>query len=569
MHTLAATSSNSTGSPRSPARHPLSHAGWMLKQGGDYFGMWRKRHFELRGRDLLYAKTAGGKKLGCMPVFGAFVQRTDPAQGGIAVSGQQLPRTYQLMAETPDEADLWVMRLAEKGATVLPPSLQADRQDGSVPMPLQIVMNEQRDRRQEITEMWQIRLSSLERCFEVLLGGGKGLPYAQGAVTGARHGMILGEVALGRATSDRPSFQEFVDHADELETVASTPRATSPLLSPQLTRCASFRTCASDDELEDASSVLITASRAVKRVASMRKPRDEDLLLGPRNATCVFDPAAAPRRKLPANLAAGLGQGPAPSRVMSRWDFLKDPADIDYLAQGGALFACCASPGNVLRDVECGMIAQYIDFTSFDDELRDNGVVKVDMGNVADLADHIFLLSKAQFLLPPNVEAGFFTPSSYASTVFQKAIAPSGVRVFSSGQIKDRDGRRYLGDDTFCVKKEVIPWVFSITTQFKVSVLSAHQLKIAEVLADGLPLQYGLLFERTKQDRGQDATKKAKQVLLFHHLEGGGLLVTHVCFSIFTHLPSVAQKLIDKIGARGASETAESTQKMRIFFANK
>lgn len=252
---------------------------------------------------------------------------------------------------------------------------------------------------------------------------------------------------------------------------------------------------------------------------------------------------------------------PAPCRIMRAWDFLSSPATLDHVHSGGCCFACAAGPGDVLRDVERAIVASVIDLTQFGDELRDNGVLHVDMACGRDLANHIFLVTKGCYLLPRGTVPEAFTPQRWADVDFQKSIAPSGCKVHS--KVYDRDMQPITTRDVFCTKKEVIPWVFNVTTQYRVSVLPSAQLEQLAALADGVKLSYGLLLERTKQDRGQDATVKAKQVILFHVPEGGGALVTNISFSCFTSLPSVVRKVIDKIGAKGAQELAEMVTKLR------
>eukprot|EP01065_Artemidia_motanka_P011250 TRINITY_DN1604_c2_g1_i1.p1 TRINITY_DN1604_c2_g1~~TRINITY_DN1604_c2_g1_i1.p1 ORF type:complete len:658 (+),score=221.77 TRINITY_DN1604_c2_g1_i1:116-1975(+) len=251
----------------------------------------------------------------------------------------------------------------------------------------------------------------------------------------------------------------------------------------------------------------------------------------------------------------------APQRLMTAWDFLSTAAPREHLLGGGALFACSAAPGSVLSSVERAIVASYIDYSAFKDERAENGVCPVDMGSEQDVNDHIFLLTKGMFLLPHGTTATSFTPERWSSVEFQKSIAPAGCKVHP--KVRNRDGKVIESKDTFCCSKEVIPWVFSVTTQYKVSVIPAHKLAPLSALAGGVPLVHGLLLERTKQDRGQDATKRAKQVLLFHDVQGGGLLVTQVCFSVFTSLPSVVRKVIDKIGAKGATELSEMAAKLR------
>eukprot|EP01062_Namystynia_karyoxenos_P074764 TRINITY_DN7175_c0_g1_i1.p1 TRINITY_DN7175_c0_g1~~TRINITY_DN7175_c0_g1_i1.p1 ORF type:complete len:459 (+),score=121.05 TRINITY_DN7175_c0_g1_i1:89-1465(+) len=276
---------------------------------------------------------------------------------------------------------------------------------------------------------------------------------------------------------------------------------------------------------------------------------------------------APPSRSLPPGLGEKLAQACAAGakkpqcRRMDAWDFTGKPEHVDFLATGGALFACAPVAGANLKPVERAMINSFKDLSAFADEAAENDILPVNLSDVKERASYIVLITKGMYLLPDTVKAEVLTPQLYSSQAYQKAIAPKGTSVFAPDKVLDRDKRP--ATDTFCTKREIVPWIFSITTQFRVSEIPEDKLQELAALADGLPLCRGLLLERTKQDRKQDPTKRSKQVILLHKLQDGALLVSHVGFSIFTSLPAVAQKVLDKIGDKGAGEAGEIAQKTR------
>eukprot|EP01062_Namystynia_karyoxenos_P049508 TRINITY_DN3793_c1_g1_i1.p1 TRINITY_DN3793_c1_g1~~TRINITY_DN3793_c1_g1_i1.p1 ORF type:complete len:499 (+),score=164.49 TRINITY_DN3793_c1_g1_i1:72-1568(+) len=412
---------------------------------------------------------------------------------------------------------------------------------------------------------------------------------------------FLGEYASGPIASTDRGLSDLVLQKPQREGEATPPVSPVALA---LDRQNSFQSCISEVEEMEGGITIVTKQVAIKRRASFGgAPHVQPSAPSPLSAASQVaetpgssaageqspspTPRAAPpaaeeqpqpaglrrrgtmfrprhKRELPGGVCGSLPDA-CVCRCVSTWDFTAAPDNVEHLKQGGALFACCPGPGSILQDTERGIISTFINMSVFEDEVRDNGVLPVDMDSEEDLAAHIFLLSKTMYLLPPCVDSSALADVDlFSSYEFQKATQPSGAKVFEPDKVRDRDGRAVK--HTFCVTKPIIPWVLSITTQFRVSHVPADQLHTLSALCDGLPVHRALLLERTKQDRGQDATKRAKQVLLLHDVPGGGVAVATVAFSIFTQLPSVARRLIDKVGAKGAEEVQDTAQRTRKWF---
>jgi len=408
---------------------------------------------------------------------------------------------------------------------------------------LRAMGGDERRGREELEELARTRFESLEACWRVVMAPGfcgKLRPTLDGPVTEP-------STAAGQLIS--------LNHF-------GSPAPTPPPMDEDMFSCVG-----SVDEEGDSGGVLVTVSVA-------EKLRHRDPTCAPSPEPSIRAPSAspppvasleAPQPSSPSELC-GLGAKitpttPAQCVEMKRWNFMSSPEAVESLREGNVLFACCAGACSVLSETEVGLIAAYQDLTAFADEGKDNGVLPFDVRCQTDRDSHIAILSKSQYMLQPGVDIASLTPEAYADFDYQRNIAPKGAKVHR--RIFDRDGKPYQGRDTFCCTKSVIPYVFSVTVQLKASLLSSRMLEELAPLADGVPIARGLLLERTKQDRGHDATKRSKQLLFYSSIPDGGTLVTHISFTAFTSLPSFARKLVSKLADAGRQEAEEVVTKLR------
>eukprot|EP00756_Hemistasia_phaeocysticola_P002247 Hpha_TRINITY_DN11547_c0_g1::TRINITY_DN11547_c0_g1_i1::g.32139::m.32139 len=408
---------------------------------------------------------------------------------------------------------------------------------------LQVMGGEETRGREELEELARARFESLEACWRVVVA-----PGFSGTLRPALDGPVT-EPAT--AAGQLVSLTHF-----------GSPAASPPPMTEDMFSC-----IGSDDEEEDGADGVLVTMRVAEKLRHRDPTRAMPSSPKPTSPQVAPPPEMPPRStSCPPEALQGLGADITPSTAarcekMQRWNFLSSAEAVEELRGGAALFACAAGACSSLSETELGLIATYQDLTAFKDEGKENGLLPFDVRSPRDRDSHIAILSKAMYLLQPGVDIASLTPESYADFDYQRNIAPKGVRVHR--RINDRDGKPYEGRDTFCVTKPVIPLVFSVTLQLRASLLSSRLLEELAPLADGVPISRGLLLERTKQDRGHDATKRAKQLLLYSSLQDGGTLVTHISFSAFTSLPVFARKLVSKLADAGRQETEEVVTRLR------
>eukprot|EP01062_Namystynia_karyoxenos_P007802 TRINITY_DN12746_c0_g1_i1.p1 TRINITY_DN12746_c0_g1~~TRINITY_DN12746_c0_g1_i1.p1 ORF type:complete len:531 (+),score=161.14 TRINITY_DN12746_c0_g1_i1:105-1595(+) len=261
-------------------------------------------------------------------------------------------------------------------------------------------------------------------------------------------------------------------------------------------------------------------------------------------------PRTSPPRCIPDDLAAAM----APTvkcapKLLSVWQFLGDPANVDHLRAGGALYAFHCGGGPTLTEVQREMVDSCVNLSSFD-PLPHEEVC-------AASPEFIFILNKAVYLFPAYVHAELFTPEFVSSVEYQKRCQPGNPKIWTDCQ----------EPDVFRFTKTIIPFVYKITIQFRVSALPRHQLhSLSLALCEGLPLCRGLLLERTKRDKSHtDTTRCVKSLLLYHELRGGGLMVFSVTTVVNTSLPNIAARVVDNFGGSGAQEVAETADNTRKY----
>jgi len=83
---------------------------------------------------------------------------------------------------------------------------------------------------------------------------------------------------------------------------------------------------------------------------------------------------------------------------------------------------------------------------------------------------------------------------------------------------------------------------------------------------DNCPVHKAVILERTKRDKTvQDATKKAKSVLLYTEVEGG-VLCRNITICLNSFIPNFVVPFIDTLGSLGSKETKDTAVMTRAFF---
>lgn len=228
----------------------------------------------------------------------------------------------------------------------------------------------------------------------------------------------------------------------------------------------------------------------------------------------------------------------------SHSDYYGVPEHIKLLQEGGVLFSfTCSSDHH-------DMLEYVVNLSSFSDETTENCVPYYDKN---EKKSYTVVLSRCSYILP-GVDIGRLCDPEYlASTSYQGHCQPNGTSVCKQEE-----------NTTFRIIKPVIPLLFSLTVQFKVSRIKQDDLIQLSRLV-GTRVDCGLLLERTKRyPQRQDATIKAKSVLLYTRIEGG-ILVNHLTVILQSSLPLIIAMAITKFGSWGLGEACESVAQTRKY----
>lgn len=232
--------------------------------------------------------------------------------------------------------------------------------------------------------------------------------------------------------------------------------------------------------------------------------------------------------------------------VVSHWDLLE---------RGGALYSFSCGPHTKLSPYDATLIREVANLTSFEDEARDNNIP---IYYERDNPSYTFVIVKCAYLLPCS-DTDWITPTVVASTDYQASCQPAGTYIWEQ-----------LQSDTFRMTKPIIPYLYSITIQFTVSSIPIDILSRLSPLCGNVPLDAGLLMERTKRTKSatQDFNRKAKSVLLYAKVDGG-VLVHHFTVVLQNCIPPILAQIVHKYGVCGLAETKETVCKTRAYLAQK
>eukprot|EP01062_Namystynia_karyoxenos_P006004 TRINITY_DN12097_c0_g1_i1.p1 TRINITY_DN12097_c0_g1~~TRINITY_DN12097_c0_g1_i1.p1 ORF type:complete len:615 (+),score=134.05 TRINITY_DN12097_c0_g1_i1:93-1847(+) len=277
-------------------------------------------------------------------------------------------------------------------------------------------------------------------------------------------------------------------------------------------------------------------------------------------AAAAAPPAPSRRRshphpELPADFGASCPEK-CKGVALSEWDFRK-PQPLQQLSEGAGLFAFACKTGDQLSRRERQQAGSLINLSFFKDETADNGVPHIDCGSEEDIAQYTLMLTQATYLVPA-MRPGDVTAQRIASVEYHRASQVPGTKVWDD-----------TPPFTFRITKVIVPYVFKMTIQFRVSEVPEAALESLRVISYGLPIHKAILLERTKRDvKAQDATKKAKSILLYHFLPGDrGALVTNFTCIANTSIPRVIASMMNSMGAKGSKEVGVTAQLARQYFA--
>eukprot|EP01062_Namystynia_karyoxenos_P022275 TRINITY_DN18531_c0_g1_i1.p1 TRINITY_DN18531_c0_g1~~TRINITY_DN18531_c0_g1_i1.p1 ORF type:complete len:516 (+),score=134.95 TRINITY_DN18531_c0_g1_i1:133-1548(+) len=252
--------------------------------------------------------------------------------------------------------------------------------------------------------------------------------------------------------------------------------------------------------------------------------------------------------------------------AVHRWEL--DAEALRALASGMAVFCFSCKVGDRLSATERAMFRAGLNISGFQDELKENNVPFINVDDPAEQRASTFFMVRGVYIFP-GVGVNDIDLALLNNVQYHRECQPSS-RTLPTRIWEDCRSR---GDkNTFRITKTIIPLVLKITVQFFCSEVPQELLPGLSVLASGFRVDRALLMERTKRagaQAPQDATKKVKSLLLFHALpNSAGVLVVNPTLIANSMVPRVIAAALDRVGALGASEVAETaTRTLRYMHA--
>ena len=247
--------------------------------------------------------------------------------------------------------------------------------------------------------------------------------------------------------------------------------------------------------------------------------------------------AEKPCDVLPPSLGANLPTSSDPLVCASFHGMFGDAGTVEKLGKGGALYFFTFLKGTSLTKELLTATKAVINLSGFADETRDNCVPHIDPLCPKAMAEYVFMLNKAVYMLPSSVPLDAVTKDLMVLKDYQKRCQPGGVKVYDVTE-----------KDTFRFCKTIIWPVYKLTMQFKVTELPPALYAELAPLQDNLPVHKALLLERTKRNKNSsDIIQKAKSILLYHRLEGGAIVVTNITAGAATSVPAIIASIVDKV----------------------
>lgn len=226
----------------------------------------------------------------------------------------------------------------------------------------------------------------------------------------------------------------------------------------------------------------------------------------------------------------------------SHSDFYSDSNNLKTLQEGGVLFSF--SCPHSCNDFEEKMVDCAVNLTNLPPEYREE---------LTSWHKYTVVLSRCSYLLPGVDIEKMCNPEFLASEDYHHACQPTGTKVWEP-------------DDktTIRITKPVIPHLFYLTVQFKVSKVNESDLDTLSALV-GTPVHGALLLERTKRNaKRKDPTRMGKSILLYTKVKGG-ILVNRITVVLQSSIPLLISMAMNKFGSLGLGEACETVKKTREY----
>ena len=171
---------------------------------------------------------------------------------------------------------------------------------------------------------------------------------------------------------------------------------------------------------------------------------------------------------------------------------------------------------------------------------------------------YILICVKTMYILP-GINVDDITPELVSSVEYQRACQPGNPKIW------DDVSEPY----TFRCTKPLVRFIFSLTFQMKVSMVTDPETLRFFQSFDGLVPSKIILIERTKRNKeAKDTTHKVKSVLMYHPVTDG-ILVSHITLVLNTSIPRVVATIVNNFSGRGAAEGALTVDLTRAYLLKK
>ncbi|XP_063934707.1 uncharacterized protein LOC135146504, partial [Zophobas morio] len=223
--------------------------------------------------------------------------------------------------------------------------------------------------------------------------------------------------------------------------------------------------------------------------------------------------------------------------IVKDYKFLNKKEKVQLLNKGSTLLSFCCHGGAGLSEAEKNIVDSFINMSyAFQDEVKENGVPFLDINDELDLKKYTVFIMKVAYLIP-DVTLETITPELISSDEYILKCVP-GPPILCSGS-PDKT--------TFRISKTVIPYIYNVTVQLKVSEITSQKDLARLSSLDGAKIDRALIMERTKRNISKfDSTAKAKSLLSYRKVKGG-LFVTNITVILNTLVPAFISPFVDRL----------------------
>jgi len=247
------------------------------------------------------------------------------------------------------------------------------------------------------------------------------------------------------------------------------------------------------------------------------------------------------------------------AEIFSDCRILQQVESKNSLEEGKTVFFFTCAVGHTIDDdVLKKEIDSIVNLSSFDDEVKENGVPTINIFDDTDAMQYTMMVTKFAAIVPFK-DMDMLDSSFLASYDYVRATTPSSVKVIKSGE----DGWIAPDENTLRVCQPILAMVISITLQQKITELKDYKPAIGP---PDFEWDRVYLMERTKRNiNNRDSTAKTKSLLLCKQVEGGVLFYS-TCIFCNTMIPEMIANGINAGKQAAAGQILEQISLLREYW---